>query len=1138
MSRPGRPQGLEAVEDFDVCGDLPTGVTLLEASAGTGKTFAIASLAARFVAAGTSLHELLLVTFTRMATGELRNRVRERLVTAEQGLGRFLAGGGLAPDDDVLALLAEGSEEEVGLRRRRLATALSDFDAATISTIHGFCGHVLTGLGIAGDVERDVTFVENLDDLVEEVVDDLYVLRFHNVQSVPPFTRSVALAVARRAVHNPDAVVEPSDADAASDVAMKVRLARAVCSEVDRRKRRAGVITYSDLLTRLQQTLSDPARRAAACARLRERYSVALVDEFQDTDQTQWRIFRSVFDAEHSQLVLIGDPKQAIYAFRGADVYAYLEAKDVAAVHKTLGVNWRSDQRLIDAYDAVFGDATLGHQGIRYRKVRAADGHTSPGLVGTRVDAALRLRVVPRDEDVVPLTPTGFTSRPKAREFVARDVAADLVRLLSSDARVIIRDPSGAEQGHERIQPGHIAVLVYANKDAALVRDELEEVGVPAVIGGAGSVFGTEAATAWLRLLEALERPTVPSRARAVALTPFFGWSAAEVAAAGEPQWEALHALLHHWAGVLARRGVASLQETVTLQQAMPGRLLAYDGGERELTDLRHVGELLHAAAVADKLGATALTTWLRRRIAEVEKDVDSEDRTRRLESDADAVQVLTIHRSKGLEFEIVYCPFLWVPSWIRDDDPPVFHDPANDDRRTIDLRGKDGPGWEPYVREERGQELRLAYVALTRAKHQAVVWWAGEHKGGEAPLTRLLFGRGEDGAIADVAPVPDPDEVDARLTELAATAPGCISVEEATGGEGMRWEPPARPPASLVAARFDRPLDQAWRRTSYSGLTSHIHEARVASEPEERRVVDEPPGAAGAVVSGAGDDGLAHLREVPSLLGDMPAGAAQGTFVHRVLESVDFSSASLDDELGAAVAAQLRLSPVDVGVGAELAAGLRAAIATPLGPVADGRALGSFGLGDRVDELAFEFPLVGGDVPTGAATLGGVASVLRRHVGHADPLAGYADRLDDPDLAATLRGYLSGSIDLTLQVGAGADARFAIVDYKTNWLGFDGEPLSAWHYRPSALAAAMMREHYPLQALLYSVALHRYLRWRMPGYSIERNFAGVLYLFVRGMSGPSTPQVDGGRCGVFGWRPAAALITDLSDLLDVGEPS
>jgi exodeoxyribonuclease V beta subunit len=213
--------------------------------------------------------------------------------------------------------------------------------------------------------------------------------------------------------------------------------------------------------------------------------------------------------------------------------------------------------------------------------------------------------------------------------------------------------------------------------------------------------------------------------------------------------------------------------------------------------------------------------------------------------------------------------------------------------------------------------------------------------------------------------------------------------------------------------------------------------------------------------------------------------------------------------------------------------AGLRAAIETPLGPTVGGIRLRDVGRADRLDELDFELPLVGGDAPAGPAlTLSAVAGVLADHAGPGDPLAGYAERLADPGLRAAVRGYLAGSIDLALRL---EDGRFAIVDYKTNWLAPPGEPLSAWHHRPAALRAEMWHAHYGLQAILYVVALHRYLRWRLPGYSPDRHLAGVLYLFVRGMTGPATPVVDGIPCGVFTWQPAPALVEALSDVLDRG---
>ena len=1119
--------GAVETRTFDVCGPLPTGVTVLEASAGTGKTFTIAALAARYVAEGMPLDQLLLVTFTRMATGELRERVRERLVGAEHALDRVLAGDEPAERDVVVRLLAEGTREEVTARRDNLARALAGFDSATIATTHGFCQEALGSLGIAGDVERECEFVEDAGDLVEEVVDDLYVRRFHGADT-PAFDRAQALAIALAAVRNPEAPIRPAADTGNERAAMRRRLAERVRAEFDARKRRLSIITYDDLLTRLHDVLTGPGGPEAV-ERLRARYRVVLVDEFQDTDPTQWEIMRLAFGGGDRTLVLIGDPKQAIYAFRGADVFAYLEAARTAGVQETLRVNWRSDQALIDAYDALFAGAKLGHEGILYRRVEAAPANRAPRLSGAPESAPLRIRLVPGDE--VGRTPRGWVRTPEARRHVARDVAADLVRLLESGAEVEIRSKEGLEEGRETIRPRHVAVLVRKHDQAALVRDALEEAGVPAVLNGAGSVFGTEPAREWLRLLEALERPTFAPRARAAALTSFVGWSAEEVACAEEDAWEAVHRRLHRWAEVLRLKGVASLTETVTLAEGLPGRVLASADGERRLTDLRHVGQLLHAAATDEQLGITALTAWLRKRIDKALEETSDEDRSRRLESDAEAVQVLTIHRSKGLEFPVVYCPFLWdSPGGPRDAAPVAFHDADAGNVRTIDV-GLEGPEYRRHrdqqLAEERGEDLRLMYVALTRAQHQAVVWWAAAWTSRDSALGRLMFGRDEEGNVATkVDQIPDEAEVRARFEAVAAQAPGRVAVERSTGGPATRWQPAPSDPAELRAGRFERELDRRWRRTSYSDITSGAYEARVASEPEEPVVVDEDP--ASSPPPAAPADGEDRLRAVSSLLGAMPAGVHVGTFVHRVFEAVDFAAPDLDAELGARVAAALSRRALDVGDLPTTLAGLRAAIETPL---ADGLRLRDVARSDRLDELAFELPLVGGEEPTGRLTLAAIGALLREHLGPGDLLAGYAERLDDPELRQTVRGYLTGSIDLVLRAGG----TFRIVDYKTNRMAAEDEAPTAWHYRPAALGAEMARHHYALQALFYSAALHRYLRWRVADYDPERHLGDVLYLFVRGMTGAQTPVVDGTPCGVFRWRPPAALVAGFSDLLDRG---
>ena len=217
------------------------------------------------------------------------------------------------------------------------------------------------------------------------------------------------------------------------------------------------------------------------------------------------------------------------------------------------------------------------------------------------------------------------------------------------------------------------------------------------------------------------------------------------------------------------------------------------------------------------------------------------------------------------------------------------------------------------------------------------------------------------------------------------------------------------------------------------------------------------------------------------------------------------------------------------------LADGLRAAIETPLGPLVGEARLRDLGRGDRLDELSFELPLAGGEEPSGELTLRAIADVLRTHVGDGDPLAGYAERLGDPLLRGTaLRGYLTGTIDLVARLSGG----YAIMDYKTNRLAAAGDPLTAWHHRPAVLAEEMQRSHYALQALLYAVALHRYLRWRAPGHDPDRDRPAILYLFLRGMVGEATPRVDGQPCGVFAWRPPVGLLPALSDALDGGGAS
>ncbi|MFC6285497.1 UvrD-helicase domain-containing protein [Nocardioides sp. GCM10027113] len=1126
---------------FDITADLPTGTVLLEASAGTGKTWTIGALVTRYVAEGHArLEEMLVVTFGRAASQELRERVRAQLVEAERVLGDDPPAAG-GHESALVALLRGWDDEQRRLGHRRVVEALAGFDAATIATTHQFCSLVLDSLGVAGDTDSRARLVEDLDDLVKETVDDLYLRAFAFAPEGAAFDHDEAMAIARAVVTDPQARLEPADEDRSTPAGRRVAFAEAVRAELDRRKRRLGILSYDDLLSQLADALEDPD--GAARQRMRQRWRIVLVDEFQDTDPVQWQVLDRAFSG-HATMVLIGDPKQAIYAFRGGDVATYLQAAETAASRQTLAVNWRSDAPLLDSFQTLLAGAALGDDRIVVRDVAAH--HDKTRLVGAPSPAPFRVRVLRRSD--FGRRGAGTLTVGQVRPHIARDLALDVRRLLAS----------GATVDGEPIRPRDVAVISYRHADLAAAREALLEAGVPAVIAGGGSVFATPAAVEWLTVLEALEQPHRSTRVRSAALTCFFGHTAEEIDRRGDDLTDEVAEVLRGWLELLTSRGVAAVVEAATVR-GMTARVLAEVGGDRRLTDLRHIGEALHEVALTEHLGLVSLLTWLREQVAEGRAGRGVE-RTRRLDSDAAAVQLVTIHASKGLEYPVVYLPALadrHVPKPSR----PLFHD--DEGRRCLNVGGG-GAGWADHCRrwqdEEAGEWLRLLYVAVTRAKSQVVCWWAPTKNAVASPLHRMLMREAGETAVPDAPPVPSDDEVVAlfaRWRDRGGPAPE----PAAHADPGADPSLPAPPP--LAARAFTRVVDTSWRRSSYSSLTRVEQPAgaagtgagaaiagAVGSEPEVTGKDDEPADPVLGVLQGDGGAVPSHpapatdpAAEVPSPMAGLPVGATFGSLVHAVLEHADPDAADLREELLGHIDEQLGWWPVPVDR-EELADALVAVCDSPLGPLAGDTTLRRIPLTDRLREMEFELPLAGGDLPgldrAPDVRLGDLAPLLRRHLPEGDPVRGWADALVGELGAQSLRGYLTGSVDVVLRVpgdpdsrGRGAEPRYLVVDYKTNWLGPADVPLTAASYRPDALDAAMGHSDYPLQALLYAAVLHRFLRWRLPGYDPDRHLGGVLYLYLRGMCGPETPVVDGHPCGVFSWRPPSALVVAVSDLLD-----
>lgn len=1094
--------------NFELTGELPTGTTVLEASAGTGKTYAIVGLATRFIAEGvTDISELLLVTFSRAATRELRERTRERFV----GVSAALADQETArtSDDALIAFLATCDPDEVSARRRRLLRALADFDAGTIATTHSFCQRMLDSLGIAGEREPNSVLVESVDDLVVEVVDDLYLRSYGASDSGVPMSPSEALQLGRDAVRDRQATLSP-DADDSTEAGLRVGFAVQVRAEVDARKRRGSVRDFDDLLGLLHGVLSHPEHGEAARRRVRDRYRVVLIDEFQDTDPLQWDIIRRSFH-RHSTLVLVGDPKQAIYAFRGAEVLSYLDAVQHADEHQELTTNWRSDAGLIAALEHLYGGAALGNGDILVHPVDAT--HDESRLPG---ETPLRLRYLSR-KGSGPLGRTGFPALAALRKKVASDVAAQVVGLLG--------------RADNQVGPGDIAVLVRRRAQIALVRDALDAVGVPSVLTGGTSVFDTSAAMDWLWVLQAIEAPHRSDRVRLAALTPIVGRTAEELDARGDDVVAEVAMELRELSALFTKAGFAAVFERISAVTKLESRLLGRPSGERSITDVRHVGQLLNRGAVEEQLGLTALTRWLTDRIKDPVAGATT-DRSRRLDSDAAAVQIVTVHASKGLEFPVVFVPYAWDGAKHPHPSTLLLHGPSGE--RILDVGGSTGPGYAQRKqlsdREDAGEELRLLYVALTRAKSHVVTWWAPSFSTAGSPLHRLLMGRVPGSAQPEPSvKVPDDETMARSLEAWPGAAAHLISVEPVgrNGATATDWNPQESDLVEVDAARFDRVLDMEWRRTSYSALTASAHSADqgpgVRSEVEKPEKDDEPenPEPDAEIESAADQD----QEGLPSPMNGLPGGAAFGTLVHEILETVDTSAADLAEELAVRCreAVGARLADVDPEA---LAQALLPVLHTPVlhTPGRSGTvALVDIDPSDRLAELDFELPLAGGDEPVDLeVTLRDVAALLREHLGDDDPMADYAEQLDLIE-SGPIRGFLTGSIDAVLRIPG---PRFVVVDYKTNRLGFGD--LTTAHYTHDRMAAEMVRAHYPLQALLYAVALHRYLRWRMPDYAPDQHLGGIRYLFVRGMVGADSPP----GAGVFSWDPPAALVVELSELL------
>jgi exodeoxyribonuclease V beta subunit len=1137
---------------FAATGDLPSGTVAIQASAGTGKTFALATLATRYLAERPdfSAGDLLVVTFTRAATSELRGRLRDQLVEAV----RWLGGDTETPVNNE-ELCEHLASHEPDLRLQRLATAITEFDTATITTIHGFAVQGRSLLGASSGIDPDAKLVDDVKEMVDEVCADVLAWAAVNQAGTALPSLDKLTEATRTAAGRPDLeiVPKPGAENAAPEQELLAVLVARSLGVISDRRRRSGTLSFDDLLTDLRDALRSPEATGAVEA-LRSRYKVALIDEFQDTDSVQWEIFSRLFGGPGSSttMVLVGDPKQAIYSFRGADIRAYLAAVGPGSrtVQQSLVRNWRSDQRVLESLDALLEGVTFGDEAIPFVKVTA--GGAGRGFLesGDQPLPALSIRSA-SGPGIERLKKSPQVQADAAAEAVERDLVS-YVRTLLDTADI----PNG-QGGSRRLRPSDIAVLVMTGTQGESVQRALLEQGVPAVLANGGSVLQSPAARQMRYLLNAMDRPSDPQRARMLALSWFVGWDSQRVAASlsGGEATEALVEVqegLRAWADMLASHGVADVFAKIWAQTGVAARVLAGPDGDRNLTDLDHLVELFQGVTVQGKAGVAGLLGVLESAPeADYDTEVDDSVVARRIESEDEAVKIMTVWLAKGLEFPVVCVPHLWRDAGQRR--PVVYVDPESGARTFEVTRGGTWPdaaaGKQRAALSEReadGERLRILYVALTRAKHHTAVWWANGKSSNKTALAQVLFARTGGAIDSDQfgqpsVSVPPDDEIEEALAELEQASNSTIAVT-IVGGASVptsRWAngDHQKGRGLLELVPFDVALDRSSRRWSFSTITDIA--ASAAIDPFDGSLADSGAADEGDASSGpvAGPDSY----EQGGPLSRLPAGSSFGTLVHSILETADFTSPTLDTDLAAAIEEQMvwrdfDLSPVGSHNRREegtelLVQGLKSVLETPLGPLCDGMSLGDFGPSERLNEMSFELRL---GEEGGRSTVGDICRLVLDHLPPDHLLRPWASHLDAAAVGMELGGHLTGSIDLILRIREeSAPDRFVVADYKTNQLHHAGQVTPSDPYRPDALVSAMAEHDYPLQALLYSVALHRYLRWRIPAYDPTVNLGGAVYLFVRGMTGARVATSRGESHGVFSWPVPASLVVALSDLLD-----
>jgi exodeoxyribonuclease V beta subunit len=1170
------------IDEFDAAlTPLPTGVSLIEANAGTGKTFTIVMLILRLVVEkNISIDKILVVTFTKAATEELKDRIRRKLHAAKN----HMSGHEDASDPCLTSWLAHVPLEAADILIR-LNLALLDIDRAAVFTIHGFSQRMLSEHTLASGQLFDAELTENLTSIIQACTDDFWrqeiqsrpineaSLLSHEINnpdtllaSIKPvqshveiipeqqdlnqlFKRFQALKLAcSQQIHKIVSALTPhiesklfvseykvaftersqtlsvwltgdsatvpdthsltllttatiysalngqqfrttktqcsddrkiefidslhidlSAFDQLSTIAKRITLEfkrRFLCylqPAIESRLQEENRWSFDSLIVQLSRALAHDQSNQLR-DEIRKRFSAALIDEFQDTDDDQWQIFSRLFAVATHYLILVGDPKQAIYKFRGADIYSYLNAQRQANHRYTLSRNFRSQPSLITAVNRVFAkDNAFLLPEINFQPSQAALAENEGYLTHSdeRLPPLVLWQLAKSDSQ------SGYWSSGKATDLIKNNVVNEIVRLLS-DKVMLMPDK-------RPLNPSDIAILVRTNAQAREFQQHLHAANVASVLTSTESVFASQEAFDLYTLLEAVANPDNRALLKKALALDWFGNDGQSLYLLfnNDSKMDSLAERFSAYHQLWQEQGLMAMANNLLAAEKINHTISHTPSAERRLTNLQHCIELVQQAALNGHLGSHKTLSWLKNAMLNTaHTSVAQDSQQLRLESDADAVKIVTMHRAKGLEFSVVFCPFLWQSTTANNKNYIICHlvDDARLNTRTlIDLGSTDFERHALQAEfEEQAEQIRLAYVALTRAKVVCYVAWAdvrSEKKANSSALSWLLNLSGHDFEFQQQ-----------QLQKLSLAEPHCFSYRllGQTIVELIRYQG-YRLPAKLSVKQRTRTLSTDWQMSSYtalSGLSQHEAHELPRDKADELEIKPNAP------VSEA-----------------LPLGADSGNMIHELLETVAFSDLAAKTDISeqrAKVCQRYGLNLKEPEIVEQM---LFDCVTTPLDEQDSNFCLKNIADKSCLKEMPFYLAL---------------KPIHTRNINQI--------LMNDPTFQPlskkTINGMLTGFIDLICEY----NHKFYVMDYKTNYLT---------DYAMPQLIQAMRQHNYGLQYWLYSLVLHRYLKARIDNYAYDKHFGGVRYLFIRGMHPNKSMQ------GVYKARPDIKQLDALGALFE-----